>query len=468
MSATSRFMLNALTLALTSVSLAALGTPSAMAQDPDTALEELLGIAPTASSGNDDTALTIIAPEPATPAPKAAPKADAGALPPRAPRVATPKPAAAPQAPEPPKPTPLPATQNKTPVQTAAKTPLKTTDAAIDTATPANAGMPSIVLHSLAGKPETAPRKTAIIAPIGQPRPLPQLVMEVTGKQPVTPPAPAPQRSAPPRVDAIVPAPAAELAPAMPSETALALGVDMAAPKLALSRLIATPGSGFINAVSAADLLGKPASLPVPPTEQQPAAEKTPPAPAAPIIASPAQPVAPATPAHQPATVPPTDLPVTETAAVQPPVRPEAPQKAVSKAAAKPKTPVVVAVTPPRQLLDTAKPETPAPGTRLDRLTFPAFNSSLQLSLQEQLRRTLLPILQQEPKLQVQIGGYADWTPNGSVEASLAISERRAANVRRFLSEQGIAPNRLQIRGFGVDFLPGAPRDRVDVIVTAP
>jgi outer membrane protein OmpA-like peptidoglycan-associated protein len=127
----------------------------------------------------------------------------------------------------------------------------------------------------------------------------------------------------------------------------------------------------------------------------------------------------------------------------------------------------------PRQLTAPANdtlsaPKTLTSGELVGRITFPAFNSTPPLVVKDMIRDKILPTLRMNPTLRVQVSGFADWTPNGSIDASTAISQRRAENITRFLIEEGIEPSRLQTRGVGVDFLPGAARNRVDITAIEP
>jgi peptidoglycan-associated lipoprotein len=58
-----------------------------------------------------------------------------------------------------------------------------------------------------------------------------------------------------------------------------------------------------------------------------------------------------------------------------------------------------------------------------------------------------LPILRANPQLRLRISGHAD--ERGSDEYNLALGQRRAAAVKRYLSDQGIDQSRLDIVTFG-------------------
>ena len=60
-----------------------------------------------------------------------------------------------------------------------------------------------------------------------------------------------------------------------------------------------------------------------------------------------------------------------------------------------------------------------------------------------------IKVLTDYPKLKVEIGGHTDST--GSREHNLDLSRRRAASVKRYLVEHGIAEDRMSTRGYGPD-----------------
>ena len=55
--------------------------------------------------------------------------------------------------------------------------------------------------------------------------------------------------------------------------------------------------------------------------------------------------------------------------------------------------------------------------------------------------------LQQQPNISLQINGHTD--DLGAEQNNLLLSERRAQEVVNYLIELGIAPERLQAKGFG-------------------
>src|SRR5512145_1586450 len=58
-----------------------------------------------------------------------------------------------------------------------------------------------------------------------------------------------------------------------------------------------------------------------------------------------------------------------------------------------------------------------------------------------------LPVLRANPEIRLLISGHAD--ERGSDEYNIALGQRRAASVRRYLTDNGIDPSRLQITSYG-------------------
>ncbi|WP_137389218.1 peptidoglycan-associated lipoprotein Pal [Rhodoligotrophos defluvii] len=81
-----------------------------------------------------------------------------------------------------------------------------------------------------------------------------------------------------------------------------------------------------------------------------------------------------------------------------------------------------------------------------DRVFFPNDVSTLSQENMETLRRQA-QWLKLYPNVTVQVEGHAD--ERGTREYNLALSARRAANVRDFLVAQGIAPNRISTISYG-------------------
>ncbi|MGF1532849.1 MAG: OmpA family protein [Bernardetiaceae bacterium] len=78
----------------------------------------------------------------------------------------------------------------------------------------------------------------------------------------------------------------------------------------------------------------------------------------------------------------------------------------------------------------------------------------------EQSSRTelklLVEFLQNNPELSIEVGGHTDNV--GSPSANQVLSEKRANAVRDFLYERGIAPERIQVQGYG-ETAPLLPND---------
>lgn len=58
-----------------------------------------------------------------------------------------------------------------------------------------------------------------------------------------------------------------------------------------------------------------------------------------------------------------------------------------------------------------------------------------------------LPLLRANPNVRIRISGHAD--DRGSDEYNLALSQRRAAAAKRYLVDQGIPADRIDVAGFG-------------------
>lgn len=81
-----------------------------------------------------------------------------------------------------------------------------------------------------------------------------------------------------------------------------------------------------------------------------------------------------------------------------------------------------------------------------------AFFDFDRAELSDQDKATLdakIPILQQNPGVQIQISGNCD--DRGSDEYNLALGQRRAAAAKRYLVDRGIDQNRVQIISYGLE-----------------
>lgn len=58
-----------------------------------------------------------------------------------------------------------------------------------------------------------------------------------------------------------------------------------------------------------------------------------------------------------------------------------------------------------------------------------------------------LPLLRANPNVRIRIAGHAD--ERGSDEYNIALSQRRAASAKRYLVDQGIPADRIDVAGFG-------------------
>jgi OOP family OmpA-OmpF porin len=83
-----------------------------------------------------------------------------------------------------------------------------------------------------------------------------------------------------------------------------------------------------------------------------------------------------------------------------------------------------------------------------DRLLFDSGSATLQPQSQEQLQN-IAAILKAYPNVHMRIGGYTDNT--GSADQNLKLSDDRANNVMAALVNLGVAPDRLDAKGYGED-----------------
>jgi outer membrane protein OmpA-like peptidoglycan-associated protein len=100
----------------------------------------------------------------------------------------------------------------------------------------------------------------------------------------------------------------------------------------------------------------------------------------------------------------------------------------------------------------------------LVRLEFVPYTSALAPSTLNAVQQ-LAAALQRDPGVMIELQGFADLARKSSLDASRDIATRRAGNVAQALVDAGVAPERLRVNGVGLDFMPGAVRDRVDVVV---
>ena len=108
----------------------------------------------------------------------------------------------------------------------------------------------------------------------------------------------------------------------------------------------------------------------------------------------------------------------------------------------------------------------------LDRVTFAPNSATILPDSQEQLAN-LVAVLKAYPNTHIKIGGYTDNA--GDAKANERLSQRRADAVKRALTHQGIAVNRVQSEGYGEAHAVGenataggrAQNRRVAILVTA-
>ncbi len=99
--------------------------------------------------------------------------------------------------------------------------------------------------------------------------------------------------------------------------------------------------------------------------------------------------------------------------------------------------------------------DNPAIGSvlRLDNLYFDVGKATLQGGSQQSLDK-LMQMLEAYPSMRIEIQGHTD--SDGAAEQNLKLSQDRAVTVMQYLIGKGIAPGRLEARGFG-ESLPIAP-----------
>ena len=110
---------------------------------------------------------------------------------------------------------------------------------------------------------------------------------------------------------------------------------------------------------------------------------------------------------------------------------------------------VVLAVTGCAAMRGHPAATAPTAGTKLSEITGPSFEpgkARLTEAGQAQVDE-VVRLLQQNPGLHVSIDGHTD--ASGGSKANQALSERRAQQVAHRLMEEGIAADRLSVRGFG-------------------
>lgn len=100
-----------------------------------------------------------------------------------------------------------------------------------------------------------------------------------------------------------------------------------------------------------------------------------------------------------------------------------------------------------------AKPEAKPAAKQIEKVRLPGTNfrtgsAALQPGASGTLREAAA-ILKSNPDLKVEVGGHAD--SQGDAAKNQALSERRAQSVKDFLVGEGVAANRLTVKGYGED-----------------
>jgi outer membrane protein OmpA-like peptidoglycan-associated protein len=107
---------------------------------------------------------------------------------------------------------------------------------------------------------------------------------------------------------------------------------------------------------------------------------------------------------------------------------------------------------------------TPLESSPAEEITIPrnvhfAFDRSRISPASAKVLNRLVEVLKKHPQIKVEIGGYTDLYGNDSY--NLALGERRARSVRRYLLRRGIARNRLKIASFGEKKPQNSGKDRM-------
>ena len=83
---------------------------------------------------------------------------------------------------------------------------------------------------------------------------------------------------------------------------------------------------------------------------------------------------------------------------------------------------------------------------RLNNLFFTVASSKLRATSHDEIER-LVQTMKEYPKMVIQLNGHTDG--QGSAARNAILSEHRARSVRNYLAGQGIARNRIKVKGFG-------------------
>lgn len=125
----------------------------------------------------------------------------------------------------------------------------------------------------------------------------------------------------------------------------------------------------------------------------------------------------------------------------------------------------------PVSLTDADSPLTPAlptetvsaKRTRVSIILFPSFQSRLTGASQNNIMALSKELRNSNAK--IVLNGYADWTSNGSMDATIYLSNRRAETVKEAMVAAGVNENRIVVQGKGLDLRGGLSKDRVDVVL---
>ena len=124
-----------------------------------------------------------------------------------------------------------------------------------------------------------------------------------------------------------------------------------------------------------------------------------------------------------------------------PPATTPAPQQQASAPPAPAVIPVSNPAPPPARVDDSAI------RSLLTQMTFFAFDKSELSSEDQTTLAAKVPILAANPSVSIRVAGNCD--DRGSDEYNLALGQRRAQTAKRYLTEHGIADNRIAIISYG-------------------
>lgn len=85
--------------------------------------------------------------------------------------------------------------------------------------------------------------------------------------------------------------------------------------------------------------------------------------------------------------------------------------------------------------------------TRTERYYFAFNRSDLSQKVQAELQDSVKRCMENDPQLKIVVAGHAD--VRGSHEYNMALGERRALSVKKYLTSQGLSPSRMKAISYG-------------------